>query len=87
MTSPHYFRYGYQANPLGASAGGTAHASMVGAASFTGYAAAEGQFLVWAQGDLDNDAEISGFAQSAEVNVTTKALKLATELQIVNEYE
>lgn len=86
MTTPHYFRYGYLAFPIGGASGGTAPATMVGGA-FVGVAPAAGQYLVWAQGDLDADSEVSGFAQSAAVNTTTKALRVATELQIVNEYE
>ncbi len=86
MTTPHYFRYGYIADNLAGGATGTAPASMVGGA-FVGSTPADGGYLVWAQGDLDADSEISGFAQSALINTTTKSLKVATELQIVNEYE
>ena len=86
MTTPHYFQYGYHAQPIGVALGGTAPVTVVGG-TWTGIPNADGEYLVWAQGDLDNDAEVSGFGQSAEVNTTTKALKVATEVQILNEYE
>jgi type IV pilus assembly protein PilA len=78
MSSPIYYQYGYQSNDTAAS--GTAPAGGLTAAGTN-------SFIAWANGDLDGDSTLSGFGQSASVNASNAAIKLATEVAIVNEYE
>ena len=74
MTSPIYYRYGYAQNSAG-------NGSLVKASS------AATTFVAWANGDLDGDTILSGFAQGGTVNTSTASVKLDTELEIIDEYE
>jgi type IV pilus assembly protein PilA len=83
ITNPIYYQYGYKATPVGGTAGGQAPA----AAPALTDTAANGTFIAWANGDLDGDAQLSGFGQTGTVNISTKTVKLATQIQAVDEYE
>ena len=83
MTSPQYFQYGYQANalsPFGGIKGTGPTGPMAGITS-------NGQFISWASGDLDGDETMSDFAQRGAVNTTTMQARLATQLEINDEFE
>jgi len=83
VTSPSYYLYGYQAQRAD-SAGATGAAEPGGRL----VAAAATEFLAFANGDLDGDAATySAFGQRAQINTTTKSIKLATEIEVVDEYE
>jgi type IV pilus assembly protein PilA len=88
MSNPHYYQYGYE----GAALSGTV-AGVVGEAptkAFNGAAAAvptAGNLRIWAQGNLDGDSLISGFAQVGNINTDTRSLRLSTEIQIIDEFE
>jgi type IV pilus assembly protein PilA len=81
-SSPQYFQYGYQSQPLSASAaGGIAPAGGIPAVS------GPGVFVAWANGDLDGDGVLSGFGFRGQVNATTRSLLTATQLQVLDEFE
>jgi type IV pilus assembly protein PilA len=83
MTSPSYYMYGYSSNRVN---GGAFTGDGEAAALLAVPGAA--QFVAWANGDLDGDgATYSAFGQRGAVNTTTKTIKLATEIEIVDEYE
>jgi type IV pilus assembly protein PilA len=77
MTSPIYYQYGYSSGGAGAS---TATAGLAAAGTTL-------LFTAWANGDLDGDSVYSGFGQSGSVNATNSAIRLSTEIQVIDEYE
>lgn len=84
VTSPSYYMYGYQASRV--DGGGVLGGAMATTApAMAGPAANE--FLAFANGDLDGDSTYSAFGQRGRVNTSTKTLKLATEIEIIDEYE
>jgi len=83
LTTPQYYQYGYQANalsPFGGIKGTGPTGPMAGITS-------NGQFIGWASGDLDGDDTMSDFAQRGAVNTTTMQVRLATQLEINDEFE
>jgi type IV pilus assembly protein PilA len=77
-TSPQYFGYGYASNT------GTAPTPP----TVTGFPANPSVgFRAFAIGDLDGDAVYSAFVQLAEVNSGTSAIKTATQLNVIDEFE
>jgi type IV pilus assembly protein PilA len=86
MSQPHYYQYGYQGDALSTTATILGDAPNV---AFTRASApgAGGQIRIWAQGNLDGDSLISGFAQIGAVNTATRSFRLATEIDIVEEFE
>lgn len=89
ITSPIYYQYGYTGLRLdGASApviaGATQAAALPALASIPAVA---GDIQIWANGNLDNDTSLSAFGLTGAVNTTTRALKMATEVQVLDEYE
>jgi len=75
MTSPIYYQYGYASNNVGNGA-----AAVKTSADTT-------SFVSWANGNLDGDTVLSGFAQGGSVNTSSAAVKVDTELQVIDEYE
>jgi len=82
MSSPSYYLYGYQSKPINsaAPAGGQDPATKL-------VAPAAGEFVAYANGDLNANGAKSAFGQRALVNQVTRTIKLATEVTIVDEYE
>jgi type IV pilus assembly protein PilA len=81
-SSPQYFQYGYQAQPLAASS-----PSLPAPAGGIPAVSGPGVFVAWANGDLDGDGALSGFGFRGQVNATTRSLLTATQLQVVDEFE
>jgi type IV pilus assembly protein PilA len=81
--SPIYYRYGYQSVLTEGSGelGDDADNTNLGAPTTAG------TILVWACGDLDGDGVPSGFGQRGAVNNDTKSIRLATEIEVFDEYE
>jgi type IV pilus assembly protein PilA len=79
-TSPQYFGYGY------ASSAATPAAPTF--PTITGFPSNPTVgFRAVGIGDLDGDAVYSAFVQLAEVNTTTSAIKTATQLNVIDEFE
>jgi type IV pilus assembly protein PilA len=78
-SSPQSFMLGYQADPL--SAGLTGVAPLGGVAP-----AGADTFVAWAAGDLNSNDVPSGIAMRGVIT-PSKALKLASQLELVNEFE
>jgi type IV pilus assembly protein PilA len=75
MSSPQYYKYGYQK---------AANLAINNPAKST----APESFEASAQGDLDGDgATFSWFARTGEVNLTTKTIKLASQVYVENEFD
>jgi type IV pilus assembly protein PilA len=92
MTSPHYYRYGYQGDIISTSTNIPASDAVLGSAPAVTFAravapAADGQIRIWAEGNIDGDALLSGFALNGAVNSTTRSLRMATEIDITEEFE
>ncbi len=86
VTNPIYFRYGYQ----GARVDGNGPAGAVPLASEgqTMTAPTQGNFLAFANGDLDGDGTFSAFGLRGQAGTGgSKIIKLATEIQIFDEFE
>jgi type IV pilus assembly protein PilA len=86
ITNPVYYSYGYQADRVDTN-GVTPGAAPDAAPALTGVGPAQGNFLVFANGNLDGDTSSSAFGQRGAVNTTTRTVRLATEVQILDEYE
>jgi len=91
ITSPIYYRYGYNSVRIDGLAGniatpGTPNTSASGV-TIAGATPAQGELIIWADGDLDGDSLYSVFGQIGKVNLSTQQLRLATELQILDEFE
>ncbi|NUP11024.1 MAG: prepilin-type N-terminal cleavage/methylation domain-containing protein [Polyangiaceae bacterium] len=85
ITNPIYYSYGYNATRVdGAGSVGTAPQTTP---ALTSSAATAGNFLIFANGDLDGDGQYSAFGQVGSVNTATRSVRLATELQVLDEYE
>lgn len=83
VTSPSYYLYGYNASRVDGN-GAAGDAEPAGLLT----APAGNDFLAFANGDLDGDSSVySAFGQRGVVNTSTKTIKLATEIEIVDEYE
>ena len=86
ITNPIYYSYGYQGNRVDTN--GLGVGSVPDALpALTGVGPADGFFLVFANGNLDGDTMMSAFGQRGEVNQATRTVKLATEIEILDEYE
>jgi type IV pilus assembly protein PilA len=85
ITNPVYYSYGYQADRVDTNGViGTAPDALP---ALTGVGPAQGNFLVFANGNLDGDTSSSAFGQRGAVNTTTRTVRLATEVEILDEYE
>lgn len=83
MSNPQYYQYFYNANMVGGiGALGVAPALAGIAANMPPQG-----FRASAQGDLDGDTTLSGFAQRAQINTTTATIRLESQIQIVDEFE
>lgn len=90
ITSPIYFQYGYggiRADSYAPSQAGSSSPQASLAGALASQPGAPGDILVWANGDLDADNNLSAFGLTGAVNVTSRALKMATEVQILDEFE
>ncbi|MFS8068089.1 MAG: type IV pilin protein [Byssovorax sp.] len=75
MSSPQYYKYGYQ------KAANLAPGNPAAATDPESFEAS-------AQGDLDGDgATFSWFARTGSVNLTTKTIKLASQVYVFNEFD
>jgi type IV pilus assembly protein PilA len=81
--SPQYFQIGYASKRL------LATGTVEGAKPTRGLGTTTptNGFTAWAQGDLDGDTVYSAFALQAQINTTTKEIKQATQVDVVDEYE
>lgn len=84
MSNPQYYQYFYNASMIGGI--GIAGAALTGAPAGTVGVPVPG-FRAAALGDLDGDGTLSAFAQRAEVNLTTRTIRLESQIQIVDEFE
>jgi type IV pilus assembly protein PilA len=90
ISDPTYYQYGYAANrqggvPAGETAGAALFNTAALLAAFAGVSTVN--FRVFAIGDLNNNGTRSNFGLDGEVNTSTHTVKMATQLQIVNELE
>lgn len=85
MTDPTYYRYGYTANRIVASA--TAGTITPPGKLTTVLAMPTVGFYAFAEGDLDGDATLSAMGIAGEVNPTTRVLKTATQVTVIDEGE
>jgi len=92
LSDPCYYQYGYAAKrqgadpPAGETDGSSAFNTPNLLAAMDTTISTVG-FRAWAIGDLNNNGTKSNFAMDGEVNLTTKTVQIATQLQIVNELE
>jgi type IV pilus assembly protein PilA len=89
ITDPTYYRYAYSAvriAPTDLPSGESAATPSIpaGLSLPTG---GDGQFLAFAEGDLDSDGIIAGFGVPGEANKAAHTVKIATQLQIQDELE
>jgi type IV pilus assembly protein PilA len=94
MTNPIYYRYHYHALAVGTltdTSGQTGTAAVrvpLGATQTdTSFTAAAGNFIAYAEGDLDADAIESFFSRTGTVNVTTRTIIPSTQVFISQEFE
>jgi type IV pilus assembly protein PilA len=80
ITNPIYYQYHYRADPVGGAAAGTRATRLANDTPDPG-------FLASAAGDLDGDGLLSGFGMRAQVNTTTRSIRLDTQVEIVDEFE
>lgn len=85
VTSPSYYMYGYNASRVDGFVPAVVGVAATTAPAMAGVGANE--FLAFANGDLDGDSTFSAFGQRGRVNTSTKTIKLATEIEIIDEYE
>ncbi len=85
LSSPHYYQYGYRAQTVAGNTAGATPITLVGGTDIPVIGA--NSFQAWAVGDIDADSIRSGFSQRATVNTTTRTLRLATEVDIIDEFE
>ncbi len=86
VTSPSYYMYGYNSSRVDGFAPGAGVGAMATTAPAMAAVGAN-EFLAYANGDLDGDSTYSAFGQRGRVNTSTKTIKLATEIEIIDEYE
>lgn len=85
MTDPTYYRYGYDAVRIDAAAPtGVAvpPGKLTGVLAFPAVG-----YYAFAEGDLDGDGTASALGVAASVNPTTRVLKSATQLAVIDEGE
>jgi len=89
ISDPTYYQYGYTSNRQAAAvpAGETAGAAPAPAPLVALQAIPAPGFMVWAQGDLNNNTTFSQFGIEGAVNTATHTIKMQTQLMIVNELE
>lgn len=92
ITNPVYYQYGYAGTRLTTQGEDNPDAAgaftlPAGASSDPSYAAAAGNFIAWAQGNLDNDSINSLFSKNGTVVTTTQTIVTSTQMWISQEYE
>lgn len=89
ISTPVYYQYGYVGTRLAAlpttDSAGTAVVPTTTPAVVTSGTAAG--FTTWAQGNLDNDTTLATFATAGQVDTDSKTVRVATQVQIIDEYE
>lgn len=86
LTSPIYYSYGYMGQRRD-SATGTGGAATNSGPALQGVPAADGDVLIFANGNLDGDTAYSSFGMRGSVDPATQSMRMATELEVVDEYE
>lgn len=80
ITNPIYYQYHYAATRVSGGTTGTSGTRLTGTVPTPG-------FLASAVGDLDGDSIYSNFGMRAQVNTTTRSIRLDTQVEIVDEFE
>jgi type IV pilus assembly protein PilA len=92
ITNPVYYQYGYAGTRITTQGEdnpdvAVAFAALGGASSDPSYAVATGNFIAWAQGNLDNDTLFSLFSKNGTVVAATQTIVTSTQMWISQEYE